>query len=114
MSTTKQRCTSKERFWRRMVRLWLSSRQSVRAFCRDRALAAQSFYAWRRLIKQRDAEAVAFVPVRVVPDDPPTAAAPASGGLELVLPAGRLLRVGPDFDGLTLQRLLALLEEGRP
>jgi hypothetical protein len=49
-----------------------------------------------------------------VPDEEPTAAASASGGLELVLPAGRLLRVGPGFDGPTLQRLLALLEEGRP
>jgi transposase len=114
MSTTKQRCTFKERFWRRMVRQWLGSRQSARAFCRERGLATPSFYAWRRLIQQRDAAAVAFVPVRVVPDEEPTAAASASGGLELVLPAGRLLRVGPGFDGPTLQRLLALLEEGRP
>ena len=114
MSTTKQLVSSKERFWRRMVRQWHGSRLSVRAFCRDHGLAEPNFYAWRRLIKQRDAKAVAFVPVRVVPDDQPITVAAVSGGLELVLPAGRLLRIGPGFDGATLQRLLALLEEGRP
>jgi hypothetical protein len=33
--------------------------------------------------------------------------------VELVLGAGRRLRIGPGFDGPTLTRLLALLE-GRP
>jgi hypothetical protein len=45
----------------------------------------------------------------------PTIAADGSAGaLELVVGAGRRLRVGPGFDGPTLVRLLALLEEGRP
>ena len=34
--------------------------------------------------------------------------------MELVLGTGQRLRVGVGFDGPTLQRLLALLEEGRP
>jgi len=38
----------------------------------------------------------------------------SSAALELVLEAGRRLRIGPGFDGPTLQRLLTLLEEGRP
>jgi hypothetical protein len=45
-------------------------------------------------------------------------AAPANDthatGLEMLLPGGRVLRVGPAFDGLTLRRLLAVLEEGQP
>ncbi|NJN05140.1 MAG: IS66 family insertion sequence element accessory protein TnpB, partial [Rhodobacteraceae bacterium] len=38
----------------------------------------------------------------------------AMGAVELVLGAGRCVRVGPGFDGPTLTRLLVLLEEGRP
>jgi hypothetical protein len=113
MSTTKQRRSSKERFWRRLVRQWRSSGLSIRDFCAERKLAEPTFYAWRRSIAQRDAEAVRFVPVRVVPDQKAVAAGDGpSSGLELVV-GGRRLRIGPGFDAPTLQRLLAFLEEGQ-
>ncbi len=112
MSTTYQQRSDKERFWRRRLRQWRSSGLSVRAFCAEYALSEPSFYAWRRTVAQRDGEGVPFVPVQVVPEAQPLGA--AAGGLELVLGEGRLLRVGPGFDGPTLQRLLAVLEEGRP
>jgi hypothetical protein len=56
------------------------------------------------------------VPVRVVVDEAAAHSSPveSGSGLELVLRSGRRLRIGPDFDGPTLQRLLALLEEGQP
>jgi hypothetical protein len=97
-----------------MLRRWQSSGLSVRAFCEEHGLAVPTFYAWRRTLAEREA-AVGFVPVQVIPEgEPPhTAAGPASS-LELVLGAGRVLRVAPGFDGPTLRRLLALLEEGRP
>lgn len=124
MSTHPQRSGSKEEFWRRMVRGWRRSGLSVRAFCRRHGLAEPSFYAWRRTLAQRDAApptaAPAFLPVRVIaePSTPraPVAEPAAEGGvpLELVLGSGRRLRVGVGFDGPTLQRLLALLEEGQP
>jgi hypothetical protein len=113
MSTTNQRCSSKERFWRRMLRQWRRSGLSVRDFCVQQDLAEANFYAWRRTITRRDAEAVPFVPVRVVPDPKAgTVADGAGSGLELVV-RGRRVRIGPGFDGPTLQRLLALLEEGQ-
>jgi transposase len=115
MSTSAQRHSSKERFWRRMVRGWRNSGLSVRDFCAEKGLTEPSFYSWRRTIAQRDAEAVRFVPVRVVPEEQPAAMDHGvRSGLELVLRAGRLLRVGPGFDAATLQRLLTVLEEGRP
>jgi transposase len=116
MSTTKQRRSSKERFWRRMVRQWRSSGLSIRDFCDDRDISEPSFYAWRRIIAQRDAEPAAFVPVQVVAEAKQTEPSSqlAGSGLELILGAGRVLRVGPGFDGPTLRRLLALLEEGQP
>ncbi|HEV3257544.1 MAG TPA: hypothetical protein VG013_11730 [Gemmataceae bacterium] len=115
MSTTHQRRGSKERFWRRLLRQWRKSGLSVRDFCAEQQVSEPSFYAWRRTLAERAAEATRFVPVHVVPDDQTTAAgAGSSSGLELVLGPGRLLRIGPGFDAATLERLLALLEEGRP
>ncbi len=119
MSTHNQRPdSSKERFWRRMVRQWRISGVSVRAFCAQHGLAEPSFYAWRRALAQRDAvsHTPAFLPVQVTADLK-NATAPATdttASLEVVLHSGRRLRVGVGFDGPTLQRLLALLEEGQP
>jgi Transposase len=115
MSTGKPRDPSKERFWRRTVAQWEESGSSVRDFCDRHGLAEPSFYAWRRLLRQRDAQDVGFVPVQVIADASScTPADRGAGNLELVLGGGRLLRIGPGFDGPTLQRLLALLEEGPP
>ena len=115
MSTIKQRRESKERFWRTTVQRWRSSGLSVRAFCEQQGLAEPTFYAWRRSIEDRDAAALRFVPVQVVSEPKPETPAEGSlGGLELVVGAGRRLRIGPGFDAPTLRRLLMLLEEGRP
>jgi transposase len=120
MSTTKQRDPRKERFWRRVVQEWRKSGLSVRQFCRLRDLSEASLYAWRRTLRQRDAEAAPtpFLPVRIVAEATPAAVADADGlstGLELLLGNGRRLRVGPGFDASTLRRLLTVLdEEGRP
>jgi transposase-like protein len=114
MSTSKQRCSSKERFWRRIVREWRSSGLSVRAFCRERDLSEPNFYAWRRTLAERDAQAARFVAVRVVADEKAATAARRSGsGLELLLSSGRVLRIGADFDEAALRRVLTLLEEGQ-
>jgi transposase-like protein len=115
MSTTNQRRSSKERFWRQMVRQWRSSGLSIRDFCKDRQISEPSLYAWRRTIAQRDAEAARFVPVQIVAEEKPAVAKdPSSNGLELLLGAGRVLRIGAGFDEATLRRLLALLQEGQP
>ena len=112
MSTRNQQRSSQEQFWRRLLRQWRHSGLSVRAFCAQQQLTPANFYAWRRTIARRDAAVGPFVPVRVLGD---AKAEPATdgpeNGLELVV-GGRRVRVGPGFDGPTLQRLLALLEEG--
>ena len=112
MSTNDQRGARKERFWRGVMRQWRGSGLSVRAFCAERGLSEPSFYGWRRTLAERDAAVVRFVPVQLAPE--PTTDDASAGAVELVLGAGRRLRVGPGFDGPTLTRLLALLEEGRP
>jgi len=115
MSIGKYRDASKERFWRRMLRQWRRSGLSARAFCEQHGLSQPSLYAWRRTIANRDGEAVRFLPVQVLPPEKPAGTGDATAaGLELMLNGGRVLRIGPAFDGPTLQRLLALLEEGQP
>ena len=114
INPVQQRRASKEQFWRRMVRQCRSSGQSVRAFCEEHGLSEPSFYAWRRTLAARDDAALRFVPVQVTPEPQPIMADGSAGAVELVLSAGRRLRIGPGFDGPTLTRLLALLEEGRP
>jgi len=113
MSTTKQRDGDKERFWRTLFLRRLSSKVSVAAFCQEQGVSEASFYAWRRILKQRDGEGVHLVPVQVVTEETRVGASVAAG-LELILGNGRVLRIGPAFDAVTLARLLSVLEEGRP
>jgi hypothetical protein len=107
MSLGKPRDSRKEQQWRRWILQWQKSGLSVRAFCTLHELSQPSFYAWRREIHQRDAAAVTFVPVRVVPEDEPD----PTNRFEVVLPSGRTLRVAPGFDAATLRQLLLVLEE---
>ena len=52
----KIRDPKREAFWRRAVARQRKRRLSIRAFCRVERLSEPSFYAWRRVIAQRDAE----------------------------------------------------------
>ena len=96
---------SKERRWRAAITEACSSGQSVREFCRQRRLKESLFYAWRRELKTRDAEA-----------------AEKGGFVELVRPVGRAEGAGVSlrvddrlsimldrgFDGGTLKAALAV------
>jgi hypothetical protein len=46
-----QRRAGKEAFWRRTLREFAGSGQSIRAFCRQRQLAEPSLYDWRRTLE---------------------------------------------------------------
>jgi transposase len=115
MSIGKPRDVQKERFWRKAIRRWRTSGLSVRSYCQLSALSETNFHCWRRKLAARDAEAVAFTPVRLLPDEPPgVSAQTATGALELLLANHRVLRIAPGFDEATLRRLLPLLEEDLP
>jgi hypothetical protein len=117
MARLGQRDLAKERFWRRMMRLWRrrGPSASVRDFCGEHGLSEASFYAWRRILAERDRrtsgsappERPLFVPLTVLPSAP-VAVTPA---LELVLGSGRVVRVPPGFDAAALRQLLAVLGE---
>jgi hypothetical protein len=126
MPKPERRDPTKERYWRRMLRLWQRSGQSGRDFCATHGLNEPSFYAWRREIARRDQEAAASTnrATRATPpclpaDGPiPTfvavtvdTAAPAPASLEVVVAHGRCVRVPPGFDADLLRQLLRVLEE---
>lgn len=136
MARQGERDRGKERFWRRLLRQWRGSEQSVRAFCAAHQVSEASFYGWRRTIAARDQQTAprprpapprrvahatdkprghgapgsrhlpAFVPIRLVTT--------AASTLEIVLPDGRVVRVPADFDDATLRQLLAVLAEAPP
>jgi len=114
MSKGKPRDLVKERYWRRLLAERDRSGLSVRAFCELHGLSEASLYAWRRTLVEREAAQVRFVPVHLASEPNPTTSDGSGGAVELVLGTGRRLRIGPGFDGPTLTRLLALLEEDRP
>ena len=118
----------KERFWRRLLRLWQRSGRSVRGFCAEHYVNEASFFAWRRTIAQRDLEQrqrnsdaggtvahahqaaparAAFVPLRVIG----TATPDSANAFEVVLGDGRSVRVPAGFDPASFRQLLAVLQE---
>ena len=110
MAPGRTRNEQKERQWRQRIAQWQSSGLSVAAFCARHDLTTANFYAWRRTLQRRVAPQTPFVPVQLVADPAPPPACP----LEVVLAAGRVVRVAPGFDAPTLRRLLAVLSEEPP
>ena len=111
MSTTHQPRSSKERFWRRMLRHWRKSGLSIRDFCAEWHVSEPSFYSWRRELQRRDCAKPLFVPVNLRTDQAP---APVANPLEVVLTSGRTIRVTSGFDAATLRQVVAVLEERSP
>lgn len=107
----------KEQRWLDIIRRWRQSRLSVREFCGRRRLSEPTFYAWRRVLRQRgliDEDSVDAVPVATTPafvQVAVDAGALALPAIDLVLAQGRLLRVRAGFDPDLLRQLLRLLEE---
>ncbi len=52
-----KRSVEKESFWRLVIEEFATSGLSVRTFCGREGLSEASFYAWRRTLAGRDAEA---------------------------------------------------------
>lgn len=97
--------------WIERVRRCERSGLDLAEFARREGIKPKQLYWWRwRLRSSGDpARAVTpeFLPVRVVTSAPPTPTTP----IEIALPNGRIVRVGPGFDPATLERVLAIASE---
>jgi len=125
MARGKRRDPQREVFWRGVLGKFTSSGLSVRAFCRREGLSEPSFYAWRRVLRQRNAQtpprqarrarkpnqaAPAFVPV-VLRD---VAAGPATNHpdarITVELRGGRLLHLPSTIPAERLAELIRAVE----
>jgi transposase-like protein len=104
-----RRDLAKEKFWRKWIKAFVASGQSVRDFCILHGLSEASFYAWRRTLAQRDAKSAPaaaptppLVPVHVL----------GSGGgrIEIILSGRRRICLRPPVDTASLAQVLAVLE----
>jgi hypothetical protein len=107
-----QRDLAKERWWRDTLKRQAASGLSVRAFCRREKLGESAFYAWRRVVAERDDEAKirdqasAFVSLTVI--EP----APREGAIEIELASGRRLRLPLSTAPARLAEFVLALEGG--
>jgi hypothetical protein len=111
MPKTRRRHADREQFWRDTIAAWKESGQSIRAFCAARGLGEATFFARRRELAGHDephcqagapAASASFAAVRVVPE--PT--------VEVLLPAGLIIRVPIGADPTAVARLVAALGGG--
>ena len=96
--------TDRSEHWRARIAEQEQSGVPVARFCKDRGISEQSFYVWRKRL--RDAQAVRFALVETESGRPQ---AEASSALELVLPTGERLRIGADVNGNALRTVLEAL-----
>jgi hypothetical protein len=80
MPKPERRDPTKEKQWRRMLRLWRRSGLTGRDFCSEQGLSEPSFYAWRRQIAQRDREGVS--PTSAAREETRSAAAQRTAAFE--------------------------------
>ncbi len=120
----KVRDTSKERYWRKLIRRKHETGETVARFCARQGVAVHQFYWWQRTLRDRDrrspahrrrerlapaevagngpADRSAFLPVRL----PISVSVP----IEVVHPGGCVVRVPVGFDPVSLRRILATLD----
>ena len=79
---------------------------SVAAFAARHGLRPQRLERWQRQLAAEQPVAETFVEVTL-----PPVTRRAAGGFEIVLRAGRIVRVSAGFDAEELRRLLAVVDE---
>jgi len=117
-----RRTAEKEAFWRLAVEEHRRSGLSVRAFCEREGLSSASLYAWRRELRQRDAErsvpsadSVDLIPVEVVESVGSSSSREtcSAAPLELVTPGGFTLRFPATIETHRLSAVLTAVEQSR-
>jgi transposase len=94
----------REEYWRERVAAYERSGVSVKQFCEQQQITEQSFYVWRKRLRNQPPMRFALVETGVA--DPQVS---AESGLELVLPTGERLRIGASVSPTTLRRVLEAL-----
>jgi hypothetical protein len=119
-----RRSAEKEAFWREVFRRQPGSGLSAQAFCRRERLAPASFYAWRRILAERDGQRALQASVRVATAGRTSPAGAsfrpvvvrslptAEGRLVLELAQGRALHLPASMPIEHVAQLIIALEAG--
>jgi transposase-like protein len=97
---------NREEGWRERIAAHERSGLSVKQFCEQQQITEQSFYFWRKRLREGEGESMRFALVDTGAIRPQ---APAEPVLELVLASGERLRIGAGADATTLRSVLAAL-----
>jgi hypothetical protein len=93
------RSAEKEAFWRIVVEEHRDSGLTIKDFCKQQGISEPSFYAWRKRLKERDAEGRApgmLVPVRLVDKQDDAAGKRDSVTLRIATPSGFTVDIQAD------------------
>jgi hypothetical protein len=103
-TTPEQKKAARSEYWREHIAQHERSGLSVPRFCKERGIVEQSFYVWRKRLREQEPMRFALV------ETTPTGREPRmEAGLELVLARGERLRIGAGVDLALLRRVLELL-----
>lgn len=75
----------------------------MKQFCEQQKITEQSFYVWRKRLRNRQPVRFALVETGNAPQPAP------EPGLELILATGERLRIGSGVDATTLRRVVEAL-----
>ena len=110
----KPRDTTKELYWRGLIRRQADSRLGARGFCRREGIPEYQFHWWRRTLQKRDQHRATQAPAsgarQAVATPFLSVHLPLSATIELVHPRGHVIRVPALFDAAALGRILATLD----
>jgi hypothetical protein len=95
---------SREEYWRERVSAHERSGLSVKQFCEQQKITEQSFYVWRKRLRNQAPPRFALVETGSARPQ-----GPEEVGLELVLTTGERLRIGASVDAATLRKVVEAL-----
>ena len=91
-------------YWQERIAAQEGSGLTVGRFCKEQGLTEQSFYLWRKKLREQPPMRFALVETGSARRQPATEA-----GLELVLASGERLHIGAGVDSATLRMVLEVL-----
>lgn len=103
-TTGEQQASSRIEYWREQVAQRERSGLSVKQFCETHRIKEQSFYVWRKRLREQTPTRFALVETGAA-----ECRSAAEGGLELLLTRGERLRISPGVDAALLRTVLEVL-----
>ena len=102
-TSPEQKKVARSEYWRERIAEQERSGLSVARFCQEQGLTEQTFYVWRKRLRERP---LRFALVETGSPPPPSG---REAGLELGLPRGERLYIGTGVDPTLLRTVLDTL-----